>query len=193
MAVINVIALATTLYFVKKYTKQTTSLAESTRDMSGATREMVQAETLPLVTVLMKDETQYYFVPLIKNLNGRPSRIRVKASFEIKGHTLEIPSDHHYSGMQIWELPAMELGRCILGNFDFPKILDHNKEMLIENGVNMTHFEVHKARTEIEMWVTHFRQPENDVYDDRYKNPTVKWYWNCRKWVPDVVLIEQEN
>ncbi len=189
---VETIALLLTLCAVIYYTIQTKSLANSTREMANSNRRIAIAQSLPVVRIILVDLNKFFFTPVIRNLDKKPSRIRVRVLLWIQGIQLTIPPEHHYSGSHIWELPAMFSNEGILGNFKLPEIFQLNERLIRESGIELKdHFDG-SARLVIESWVTHVHQTDEDVHSDEFRNATAKWYWRDYKWIPDVIVEKVE-
>ena len=177
---LNTIAFIITLFYVIKYTKATDDMAKASELMAKAQREQIKLQERPVISIGCYPENQYHFRTKIRNFSMAHAKVRVLAKIEIHGKQLELTPNHHYNGERIWKLQAGGSDApTFYGHLDFEKLFIHNKT-IGQSPVNSN------ARVTLDMWVINSMKTDDELYYDKNKNPTVQWYWNNKKWVPEV-------
>jgi len=190
-ALLNVLALAVTLWYIIRYTKASQAMAIATEAMAKATAAQAasQAEDSrlrrqPVVLVSCDSErqTEFYFRTFICNNGPTHAKCLVRATVSVDGRVLELPPDSLYNGEWVWEL---QVGNGINGHLSFEDLFKYNKLVIPPERKG-------DVRVTLESSVIYYYDPEDQLKTETAKNPPAHYHWSGLfgqdmqgQWIPD--------
>jgi hypothetical protein len=175
---VSAIALIVTLIWIAMYTQATTRMADATKSMAEAQRELTALQRRPVVVVGCANEEVFRFRTLFKNFSFVHAKAKVKATIVINGKLLTLPLGH-YDRTKTWHIQAVgPFGPEFEGHLSFDEVFKLNEmDFPAESTVD--------AHVTLEAWVINYNDPESELDRDENRNPIVHWDWKGR-WVPEI-------
>jgi hypothetical protein len=178
IAIINLVILGFTAWYIKKYTNATLEMLKQTKRTADTQSEQLGLQQRPTVIVSCADLLEQNFRTLVKNNSEVHAKIRIRATVKAGSETIDMPAGNPYDGVRTWSLHAKS---TFSGNIGLQNIIVGQK------WAEWSEKDL-KVQLTFRVWAINFRVPDGQVLWDDYEEPLAQWFWDWKRslWVMEM-------